>query len=231
VFIARFIALLRSWTAALAGASRMSYRTFTVNNALGGVAWATSFGLLGYAFGRNIPLLERYAAQASLAVTLLLVLIVLLVFAARWFWRRREILAARAVAVWQRTASHPRFADFRQRHSKLWTFIAARFARGEYLGLHLTIGLVLSIAALWLFGGVTEDVIHHDPLTELDLDIFTWFRAHATPGLDRVGVNVSLIGSPVTMAVLAIVVDAPLRDASLTPSASGLPPRSRCPSP
>jgi undecaprenyl-diphosphatase len=153
-----------------------------------------------------MPLLQRYAAQASLAVTLLLVLTVVLVVAARWFWGRRELLANRVADVWQRVANNPRFAQFRLRHTKVWTFVAARFARGEYLGLHLTIGLVASIGALWLFGGVTEDVIHNDPLTELDLDIVMWFRAHATPALDRIAVDVSLIGSPVTMATLGVIV-------------------------
>jgi undecaprenyl-diphosphatase len=206
VFAARFVALLRSWAAALAGASHVPYATFTLYNALGGVVWAATFGLLGYAFGRNIPLLQRYAAQASLALTLLLLLSVLLVAASRWFWRRRELLADRVANVWQRVASSPSFAQFRQRHTKLWTLVAARLARGEYLGLHLTIGLVVSVAALWLFGGVTEDVIHHDPLTKLDLDIVLWFRAHSTPALDRIAVDVSLLGSPVTMAVLGVIV-------------------------
>jgi undecaprenyl-diphosphatase len=206
IFLARFIALLRSWAAALAGASSMSYSWFMLYNALGGVAWAAIFGLLGYAFGRNIPLLRRYAAQASLAATLLLALIVLLIMAWRWFWGRRDQLTSRVSELWIRIANDSRLAGFRQRHAKLWTFIAARFARGEYLGLHLTIGLLISLVALWLFGGVTEDVIHHDPLTELDLDIVAWFRAHSTPALDQVGLIISLIGSPVAMAILGVAV-------------------------
>src|SRR5690348_14939336 len=206
IFIGRFVALLRSWAAALAGASRMSYGTFTLYNALGGLCWASLFGGLGYVFGRNLPLLQRYAAQASLAATLLLVLVVCLTIAGRWFWQRREAIAEAVAARWQRVATDPRFGGFRRRHATLWSFVAARFARGEYLGLHLTVGLLISIAALWLFGGVTEDVIHHDPLTALDLVIVTWFRAHSTPALDRIGVAVSLIGSPVAMSVMATVV-------------------------
>ena len=153
-----------------------------------------------------MTLFERYAAQASLAATLLLVLVVLLIFAWRWFWRRRAELETRISSVWVRVANSPRLAGFRQRHTRMWTFVAGRFARGEYLGLHLTIGLIVSIAALWLFGAVTEDVIHHDPLTELDLDIVTWFRAHSTPALDHIAVAVSLVGSPVTMAVVGVTV-------------------------
>src|SRR5437867_2352036 len=46
VFLGRFIALLRSWAAVLAGVACMPYRTFTIYNALGGVIWATIFGTL-----------------------------------------------------------------------------------------------------------------------------------------------------------------------------------------
>lgn len=142
----------------------------------------------------------------SLVAALLLVSVVLLVLAWRWFWRHREQLAIAVTRVWVRVVSDPRLAGFRRRHPRLWTFVAARFAIGAYLGLHLTIGLVVSIAALWLFGGVTEDVIHHDPLTVLDLTVVTWFRTHSAPVLDRIGVVVSLTGSPVAMAIVGVVV-------------------------
>src|SRR5438445_2259410 len=71
VFFGRFIALLRSWAAVLAGVACMSYATFTFYNAAGGITWAVVFGALGYAFGRNLPLLEHYVAQLSLALVLL----------------------------------------------------------------------------------------------------------------------------------------------------------------
>src|SRR5437867_4044697 len=76
VFIGRFVALLRSWAAALAGVACMPYGTLTLYNALGGVVWAVVFGSLGYLFGRNLPRLERYIGQASLAAVLLIALVV-----------------------------------------------------------------------------------------------------------------------------------------------------------
>ena len=78
VFIGRFIALLRSWAAALAGVGCMPYHTFTLYNALGGIAWAALFGSLGYVFGHNLPVLERYVGQASLVLVLLAAAVVVL---------------------------------------------------------------------------------------------------------------------------------------------------------
>ncbi len=65
VFLGRFIALLRTWTAVLAGAARMPYGTFMLYNALGGVCWSVIFGTLGYVFGRNLPQLERYIGHET----------------------------------------------------------------------------------------------------------------------------------------------------------------------
>jgi undecaprenyl-diphosphatase len=204
VFLGRFIALLRSWAAVLAGVACMPFATFTLFNALGGVTWATIFGALGYAFGHNLPRLERYAGQASLAVVLLVTVGVVAFFGIRWVRANGRRVGGELSERWQRAARSARFAQVRARHPRAWSFMAARFARGEYLGLHLTIGLLVSLAALWLFGAITEDVLHHDPLVALDEHILAWFRAHATPRSDRVAVAVSLAGGPVSMAALAI---------------------------
>ena len=177
VFIGRFIALLRTWAAVLAGAARMPYRTFMLYNALGAVCWAVVVGGLGYGFGRNLPQLEHYIGQASLAGALLVALVVGLVLGWRWL-----------------ETSHPRAG----------TFVASRFARGQYLGLHLTIGLAISLAGLWLFGAITEDVIHHDPLTQFDVMLLEWVHARATPTGYAVANAVSLLGSPVTLTILGL---------------------------
>ena len=184
VFFGRFIALLRTWAAVLAGAARMPYGTFMLYNALGAVCWASVVGALGYGFGRNLPRLERYMGQASLAGALLVALVVGLALGWRWFERNRTRLVART--------------------RRLRTFAAARFARGEYLGLHLTVGLVISIGALWLFSGITEDVIHHDPLTLFDVTLLNWVHVRATPAGYAIAGAISLLGSPVTLTLLAL---------------------------
>jgi len=204
VFIGRFIALLRTWAAVLAGAARMRYGTFMLYNALGAACWAVVVGALGYVFGRNLPQLEHYIGQASLAGALLVALVVGLVLGWRWFARNRVRLVERTQSSWQRVLARPALQRLKVRYPHAWTFAAARFARGEYLGLHLTIGLAISLAGLWLFGGVTEDVIHHDPLTQFDATLLEWVHAHATPAGYAVFNAISLLGSPVTLTILAL---------------------------
>jgi len=106
--------------------------------------------------------------------------------------------------MWQRVLATPGLQQLQARYPRAWTFMVARFARGEYLGLHLTIGFVISVAGLWLFGGITEDVIHHDPLTHFDMALLDWMHAHATPAGYAFFNAITLLGSPVAMTVLAL---------------------------
>ena len=76
----------------------------------------------------------------------------------------------------------------------------------ERLRLHLTIGLAISLAGLWLFAGITEDVLHHDPLTQFDVALLNWFQAHATPTGFAIFKAISFLGSLVAMTAIALAV-------------------------
>ncbi len=52
VFIGRWIALVRFATAWLAGINRMPFKLFFVWNALGGITWGITYGLVGYFGGK-----------------------------------------------------------------------------------------------------------------------------------------------------------------------------------
>jgi membrane protein DedA with SNARE-associated domain len=52
VFFGRFVAILRTYAAFLAGVGQMEWKRFLAWNAAGGIVWATIFGLLGY-FGQK----------------------------------------------------------------------------------------------------------------------------------------------------------------------------------
>src|SRR5579859_159732 len=125
-------------------------------------------------------------ARAGLALALLAVLTVGLLLAWRWFERDPGAVVQRVEAGWLRR------------------FAAARFARGGYLGLHLTIGLLVSLAGLALFANVTEDVVEHERLTQFDVTLLHWMQAHATPLGRAVFSWISDSGSFPAMAGLAL---------------------------
>jgi len=72
VFFGRFIAVLRAWAAFLAGTNRMPWGPFLLYNALGGIIWATIYGLGGYFLGDNIHRLTGPIGPISIALGLLI---------------------------------------------------------------------------------------------------------------------------------------------------------------
>ena len=54
VFFGRFVALLRAFSALLAGINRYGWPQFMAWNAGGAIVWTTLYGLGGYYFGRSI---------------------------------------------------------------------------------------------------------------------------------------------------------------------------------
>lgn len=71
ILFGRFIAILRTWAAVVAGAAAMSFTKFVTYNTIGSIVWAIVFGFLGYYFGRDLPLLEKYISHASFGVLVL----------------------------------------------------------------------------------------------------------------------------------------------------------------
>jgi membrane protein DedA with SNARE-associated domain len=53
VFFGRFVLGLRVWASWLAGATHMRWRSFLLWNALGGICWAATVGLIAYFLGRS----------------------------------------------------------------------------------------------------------------------------------------------------------------------------------
>jgi membrane-associated protein len=72
VFLGRWISGLRITAAWMAGINRMSWPTFVFYNALGGIAWATSIGLLAF-FGGHTA--ERIVNAAGLGGAIAVVVV------------------------------------------------------------------------------------------------------------------------------------------------------------
>jgi len=72
--------------------------------------------------------------------------------------------------------------------------------------LHLTLGFLISALGLWIFLGVTEDVVHNDPLTQFDLTLLNWLQAHHGQFGDQLFRAISGLGSPWVLIPLALVI-------------------------
>jgi membrane protein DedA with SNARE-associated domain len=91
VFWGRFVSILRTYAAFLAGTNQMAWGRFLVFNAAGAVVWATAFGLAYYVFGSALQKLST-TIDITLGVAGALVLVAFLV----WSKRKEDELLERA---------------------------------------------------------------------------------------------------------------------------------------
>ena len=202
VFLARFVAGLRVFGALVAGISRMHWRTFFFYNALGGAAWATAAVMVGYLLGGSLDLVEQWAGRASLLLLVLVGLGLAFYFAYRWVAGHRAQLVSYGHAAW----SYPPVARLRERYDRQLSWLLRRLSPGAYLGLHLTVGLLVVVGCLWLFGGIIEDLLNNDPLVQFDESVETILHERATPTLTAFFLVVTALGSLEVVGILGFVV-------------------------
>jgi membrane protein DedA with SNARE-associated domain/membrane-associated phospholipid phosphatase len=204
VFLARFFSGFRVFGALVAGISRMRWGTFILYNALGGAVWATAVVLVGYFLGSSLGLVQRWLGRATLVLVAMLALVVAFYLAYRWAAHNRGRLVGWGEAV----LAYPPVARLRTRYDTQLRWLLRRLTLGQYLGLHLTVGLLAAAGGLWLFGGLAEDLLTGDPIVHFDRVLDAYLHARATPPLTTFFLIVTALGSIETIVLLGVVVAA-----------------------
>ena len=93
VFFGRFVALLRAFAALLAGINRLPWPRFFLYNALGGIVWASLFGLGGFFLGHAF---EHYARPVGVAA--LICAVIGAIAASRFIAHHEKLMLAEAEA-------------------------------------------------------------------------------------------------------------------------------------
>ena len=91
VFFGRFVSILRTYAAFLAGTNRMPWLRFLVFNAAGGIVWACAYGFAYFAFGAVLKRLTTWV-DVALGVVAAAILVGFLV----WVKRKEGELEERA---------------------------------------------------------------------------------------------------------------------------------------
>jgi undecaprenyl-diphosphatase len=202
VVIGRFSAFLRALTPFVAGASRMRYPRFLFYNAFGGIVWSVIVVLLGYWLGASWKLVEHWIGRASAIFGGILLLVLVLIWLGRWLIRHERFVRHQ----FARLIHRPRILKLRRRFAPQIAFLKARLTPRGFLGLDLTLGVLVLAAATWLFATIAHEVMVGDPLTALDQHVALWLYEYATPGLTRVMIAISYLGSlPVVFSFTALV--------------------------
>ncbi len=193
VFLGRWTSLLRALIPGIAGVARMPYGRFLAFNVVGGVAWATTFVMLGYLAGASWRRVERIAGQASLILLVLVVLAVVLRWATRHLLARTDALRVRldTAAAWPAT----RWAA--RRFAAPLSWVRTRTTPGPARGLGWTLSVVVAGAGAWVAGIAVQDLFAREELVLLDRPVATWIAMHTTPEATRIAESVvDIVSAP-----------------------------------
>lgn len=89
--------------------------------------------------------------------------------------------------------------------SRFRQFLAARLSPDGEFGLYLSVGVVLLLAATWLFGAIADAVMDAGQITVLDLQASQWFHAHAIGWVTSVMVVVTHLHGVAGMVVITML--------------------------
>jgi undecaprenyl-diphosphatase len=92
---------------------------------------------------------------------------------------------------------HPSFS--------LQRFVRARLSPQGAFGLHLTAGLLLMLAAGWVFAGIADAVVSGAAITVLDVRLAAWFHTHASALLTNTMLAITWMHSTPGILLLALL--------------------------
>jgi undecaprenyl-diphosphatase len=160
---ARFASVLRAVVPFAAGMGKMPYKRFLLGNVVGGVAWGTTFTLVGYLAGANYPRVERWFRTGGLTVVGLVIVVGGIFWLTRWAQRNQgavvrtlqRIAGTRPIQLLSKTANRLRLS-----------------------GAALATTAVGIIIGMWLFGGLIQDVLKSEEFFFFDLSTIRYLAAH-----------------------------------------------------
>lgn len=200
VLLARFTGAVRAFVPLLAGFAHMPRARFYAVNIVSAALWAPAHILPGVVFGASLQLAEAVSGRLALLAALLVVIV--------WsaIWTATRLLGWLLPRVRRMRDGIVRVAQ--NRHGQL-ARIALDVLDPQRPGSHaLLTGAVLLLGASWLFLGIVEDVLTHDPLVQADRSLFALLQSIRVPAADRVMIAMTEMGSvgvmlPLTLVVLA----------------------------
>ncbi len=199
VFFGRFTAALRVLIPGLAGMSGVPYRTFLTYNVASAVGWSILSVMLGYLGGSSWRHVEHIASRIGLGALVLLVLVTGGGILLRRTGPHRSTRLAAALA-----ASRP-VRRSRARFPRATDWMLARFDPASATGLGLTAAVTFAVSAIWIFLGISQDVVAHEEIALLDPRVHAWTMTHRTGTLTAFFRGVTWLGaSVVTLPLLAV---------------------------
>jgi membrane-associated phospholipid phosphatase len=135
-----------------------------------------------------------------------MILLVLAVLALIGGWAmRNQALVKQIRSGW---LAHPWVRSVHKRVAPRLHWVRNRLPPAGVLGLQIIIGAATLVAASWIFGGIAEDVVAGDPITEVDLRVAHWLHKHSVHGLTVVMIWISNAHSAPAIVLVTVLIGA-----------------------
>ncbi len=201
VLFAHFLHVGRALMPFFAGAARLPYVRFLIFNAIGCVLWATIYSLVGYVFGQSWHLVDRWIGRAGVIGAILGAMVVVTIV----LWRGITSRELEIREWWRQFCARPGFVRLRLRFARQIDWLEQRLSPDGYLGIHLTIGVFLLLAAVAIFGGLLERIGTRGWLLAADLQVVEWFAHHSGGPMNPVMRFMAHLGSAYWLVALFLL--------------------------
>ncbi len=98
----------------------------------------------------------------------------------------------------------------RQHYPRIWSFLGHRLSAREYLGLHLTLGLLIIVTMLNFFGEIADSVTESEEITHFDRALAHSMYQNVTPTAIPIFRGITWLGDPEMLTVIVVLVGAML---------------------
>ncbi|HHT8903433.1 LssY C-terminal domain-containing protein [Burkholderia cenocepacia] len=200
IAMARFFAPVRAIVPLVVGAARMPRHKFYPINIASALAWSPAHIGPGIVFGASAQLAE--AVSGRLAAMLLLLAALL------WLIVRLTRVAIRSGMPLARVGAQRAMARLERRHPRLARRLSGVVGPDRPESPTLLVLALLLIGSVWLFLGILQDVVAHDPFTRADTVTYSFLQGLRTaPGDDlMVGiVELSTWSAGLVMAAAVLI--------------------------
>lgn len=124
----------------------------------------------------------------------------------QWIHHHRGKAYQAANRVWRRLSAAGPVKAAGRRVPGFWKFVGARLSPGGYLGLHLTIGMLLSLLAIGTFGFVAYSVFSRRNVVETDRMAVNMVREELGAGHVGLFKTIAFFGNGETVALIAAAI-------------------------
>ncbi len=199
IIFSRLFGFLRALAPFAAGMAQMPFGRFLAFSLAGGVVWTLVFVLLGYFLGESWALAEKWMGRAGLFLLFLALAVAFFL----WLYRRLVKEQDRIFAFFREWGD-----TLRGRFPALFRFIEERLSPRAVLGLHLTLGFLLTAALAAVFAILAANLVPDRPLEELDRIILQYVLVFRHAWVDAFMLTLTGLGSAPFFSLASLVVGA-----------------------